>query len=146
MSLPAFRDALEVFVRTSVMGRVAVAPRGKLVSSYTDDVSLLRAGEKSFAIRVWQIDNDSEEDANAIHPVAGVEINVVRSLLVNEDEQLYTELEMLENQASLMDKIAWRALSSVNTLIEGPSIPATPEREQQVIAYQVEAKGRLNPI
>ncbi len=146
MSLPAFRDALEVFVRTSVMGTLAVSPKGKLASAYTDDVSLLRAGEKAFAIRVWQIDNDSEEDANAIHPVAGVEINVVRSLLVNEDEPLYTELEMLENQASLMDKIPWRALSSVNILVEGPAISSAPEREQQVIAYQVDAIVMLDPI
>ncbi len=146
MSLLAFRDAAETFVRTSVMGSQAVAPKGKLSAYGAEIFSSLRAGEKGFALRVWQTEEDAEHDANAIYPVAGVEVTIAKKLIVEEDEVLYTEDEMLQNQAALLVARDWRALVSANSLIEPVTIEAVPEREEHVISYVVTLTMRLDPI
>lgn len=145
MSLTAFRDAAEDFVRTALLGALAPAGSRLLSSSYDAEVAQLRAGELAFALRVWQSSVDAEEDSNALHPVASVEIDVVRKFLLPEDEDFYTQGSMLLDQAALQVKADWRALSGANSLIEPPTVGSPPERVENVITYTVELQMRLNP-
>ena len=146
MSLQAFRNAAESYVRLSVVGPNAISPQGNVASDYDDAENDLRAGQKGFALRVWLREID-RTDSNAPAQVAGVEVTVHRKILVPEDEALYTkDGEMFANQTALFDAAAWGALTGADGIFfdENPSIGEVPTRENNVITYTVELAVRLS--
>ncbi len=108
-------------------------------------IDSLRAGEKAFQLRVWQIDEDRESSSNEVLVTAGVEIEVHRRLAFADEEYLYTSDEMLDAQGQLLDHAAWLALTSLDSFVETPTIDGVPERDNDIIRYTVAFSAVVSP-
>lgn len=106
-------------------------------------ISSIQPGQKIFQMRVWAIEED--EGTNVTMLSAGVEIVVHRKLLFQDEESHYVGDEMLDDQTRLLDRSAWRALTSVHSLLEGPSIDSAPEKVDNIMKYTVELQASINP-
>ena len=146
MSLLAFRDAVETVARTALLGPLSVAPSGRMLSDYDLAPVGFGNGEKGFQVRVWQVQNDGAFDGNQVYEIAGVEVQVYRKLMAEEDERLYTQGgEMLLDQGRLLTHATWTAIGFDFNDGEVPEISGVPTRTDQVIDYEVTFQMRLNP-
>lgn len=108
-------------------------------------VDSLRAGEKAFQLRVWQIEEDRESSGNDVLLTAGVEIEVHRRMAFPDEEYLYTSNEMLAEMGKLLDHEAWKALTSLDSFVEDPSIDEAPERDNDILRYTVAFSAVVAP-
>jgi hypothetical protein len=105
----------------------------------------LQPGEKVFQFRCWAIEEDEELDSNSPLLIVGMEIQVHRCLMFQDEEYFYTTDEMIENQVHLLDKTTWRDVATLDALIAGPVIDSVPTRESNVISYTVEVSASVVP-
>lgn len=105
----------------------------------------LQPGEKVFQFRCFAIEQDEELDSNAPALVVGMEIQVYRCLMSQDEEYFYTTDEMLDNQVKLLTKKTWRDLATLQELVAGPVIDSVPTRESNVISYTVEVSASVVP-
>ncbi len=62
---------------------------------------------------------------------------------VADAENLYRTDEMLWNQGRLLSEATWRALASVDEVLEGPLMSSDPERDGDVISYTVSLSVKI---
>jgi hypothetical protein len=105
----------------------------------------LQPGEKVFQFRCWAIEQDEELDSNAPALVVGMEIEVHRCLMFQDEEYFYTTDEMIQNQVNLLTKQTWRDLATLQELVAGPIIDDIPTRESNVISYTVSVAASVVP-
>jgi hypothetical protein len=105
----------------------------------------LQPGEKAYQFRCWALEQDEELDSNSPALVVGMEIEVHRCLMFQDEEYFYCNDEMLENQVKLLTKQTWRNLATLDTLVAGPVIDSVPTREENVISYTVEVSASVVP-
>ena len=105
----------------------------------------LQPGEKSYQFRCWAIEQDETLDVNAPALVVGMEIEVHRCLMFQDEEYFYCNDEMLDNQRKLLTKQTWRDLATLQELVAGPVIDSVPVRESNVISYTVEVSASVVP-
>ena len=110
-------------------------------------IDSLRAGEKAFQLRVWQIEEDLSSDSNTKLITAGVEIEVFRKLRFPDEEYLYTSDEMLDAMSQLLDQAAWKALTAFDSFADGdtPSIDGVPERDNDILRFTVAFSAVVAP-
>jgi hypothetical protein len=105
----------------------------------------LQPGEKAFQFRCWALEQDETLDVNAPALVVGMEIEVHRCLMFQDEEYFYANDEMLENQVKLLTKQTWRDLATLQELVAGPIIDDIPTRESNVISYTVSVAASVVP-
>lgn len=98
----------------------------------------IQHGQKIFQLRVWVIEQTLAADSNQGVYLAGVEILVHRKLAYPDEEYLYVRDEMLVDQATFVTQVIWTNLSTVQSLVENPTIDI-PTRNADVIQYTVSA-------
>lgn len=108
-------------------------------------VDSLRPGEKAFQLRVWQVEEVESSDVSSVLITASVEIQVHRRIAYPDEEYLYTSDEMLDGMGKLLDRSAWRALTSLDALLEGPIIDSVPEITNDILSYTVEFVAVVAP-
>jgi hypothetical protein len=148
-TLEDFRLAASQAARIALFGPVStVKPyttQHGLLRSQTARTDLLLPGAKRYQIRVSPQEQDGT-DSNAVYSVADVEIEVHHCLLLREvadAENLYRTDEMLWNQGRLLSEATWRALASVDEVLEGPLMSSDPERDGDVISYTVSLSVKI---
>jgi hypothetical protein len=107
--------------------------------------SAMQPGEKVFQFRCWAIEQDETLDVNIPALVVGMEIEVHRCLMFQDEEYFYCNDEMLDNQVKLLTKQTWRNLATLQDLVAGPIIDDVPTRESNVISYTVAVSASVVP-
>jgi hypothetical protein len=108
-------------------------------------IDALQAGEKCFQLRVWAVEIDTGSDVNVSPVTAAVEIEVHRRMADRDEEYLYTSDEMLADMLALLDPDLWTGAAAVDALLEGPSIDAVPEIENDILRYTVAFQATVTP-
>ena len=143
-----FNLEAQLLVTQSLASAGSVVPLGQHISGLTDgDIGRLAPGQKAWQLRTPVGAQDPEQDANVNYEVVNVEVEVHRCLHLGEfpdDENLYTQEEMLFNQSNLMNRASWQGLSTVYHVEEGPALDSAPERDGNVVSYTVALVVTLN--
>jgi hypothetical protein len=107
--------------------------------------SSMQPGEKAYQFRCWAIEQDEDLDSNIPALVVGMEIQVHRCLMFQDEEYFYCNDEMIDNQVKLLTKQTWRNLATLQDLVAGPIIDDVPTRESNVISYTVAVSASVVP-
>jgi hypothetical protein len=105
----------------------------------------LQPGEKAYQFRCWAVEQDETLDVNIPALVVGMEIEVHRCLMFQDEEYFYCNDEMIDNQVKLLTKQTWRNLATLQDLVAGPIIDDVPTRESNVISYTVAVSASVVP-
>jgi hypothetical protein len=83
-------------------------------------------------------------DSNTSYAIGNIVVRIVRRLSSATDENTYLVGSMLTDQANLMDRTWWRAVTGVYDVERGPELD-TVERQGNVIEYTVTVQVSIAP-
>lgn len=138
LTVESVHDAL-----ATAIAALATSPT-RLGSDYRVDLEAIPAAGTRFQLRASQVVTDEAFNSNVTYDVGGYEITI-HHRLVTPTNEAYARGTMLTDQNTLTDPVWWRAISGVNSIVDGPELVDEPARIGNVISYTVAAQVRVTP-
>lgn len=116
---------------------------GEMTSHYSDALDALQPGQLRYQLRAWVSSLDEASDSNISYSVMGCEILVFYMVLDLDSEKGFTDRDMLDFQATLVDPDSWRDLASVYGLEVNPEVGSAPEMDGGVLSFEISLTARI---